>query len=308
MIIALIVSAGYGVGSYFVNYALSPVSSSDQRDVADEVAPSGEDQKLIAANKEREKKIGEDFFKQTKGIVKSAKDSTTLRAKYKREKDRHTWVILIHGYKSNNENMMSYAAKYYEKGFNVLMPNNRAHGNSDGGYIGMGWLDKDDIAVWVDWIRVMDSQAQVILHGVSMGGATTMMASGDNLDHVIGYIEDCGYTSVWDIFASELDKRFSLPTFPILDISNFIAQQKAGYDFKEASCVEQLKTTKEPILFIHGGKDDFVPTSMVNDVYNAAQCEKDIFIVEQAGHAESKDYNPEAYWNKVFTFINEKIL
>lgn len=308
MIIALIVSAGYGVGSYFVNYALSPVSSSDQRDVADEVAPSGEDQKLIAANKEKEKKIGEDFFKQTKGIVESAKDSTTLRAKYKREKDRHTWVILIHGYKSNNENMMSYAAKYYEKGFNVLMPNNRAHGNSDGDYIGMGWLDKDDIAVWVDWIRVMDSQAQVILHGVSMGGATTMMASGDNLDHVIGYIEDCGYTSVWDIFASELDKRFSLPTFPILDISNFIAQQKAGYDFKEASCVEQLKKTKEPILFIHGGKDDFVPTSMVNDVYDAAQCEKDIFIVEQAGHAESKDYNPEAYWNKVFTFINEKIL
>lgn len=66
-----------------------------------------------------------------------------------------------------------------------------------------------------------------------MGAATTMMASGENLNNVVGYIEDCGYTSVWDIFASELDKRFSLPTFPVLNISNGVAKLKAGYDFSD---------------------------------------------------------------------------
>lgn len=71
-----------------------------------------------------------------------------------------------------------------------------------------------------------------------MGGATVMMTAGDNLDHVIGYVEDCGYISVWDIFASELDKRFSLPTFPVLDISNMVASLKAGYNFKKASSIE----------------------------------------------------------------------
>lgn len=307
IVFVILLSAGYGVGSYFVNYALSPVSSSDQRDVQDEVAPTGETEKIIAANKEKEEKLAKEFASQTKGIVNSAKDGTYLKAKYVQDKDIHQWVIVIHGYKSDNQNMMSFGAKYQEKGYNVLLPNNRAHGNSEGDYIGMGWLDKDDIALWVEWIIKMDPQAQIILHGVSMGGATTMMASGDNLDHVIGYIEDCGYTSVWDIFASELDKRFSLPTFPVLDISNLVARQKAGYDFKEASSVEQLKKTKEPMLFIHGGKDDFVPTSMVYEVYEAAQCEKELFIVDEAGHAESKDYNPEAYWNKVFQFIDEKI-
>ena len=72
----------------------------------------------------------------------------------------------------------------------------------------MGWLDKDDIACWVNWIIEKDNQAQIILHGVSMGGATVMMASGDHLPHVVGYIEDCGYTSVWDIFEMCIRDRF----------------------------------------------------------------------------------------------------
>ena len=72
--------------------------------------------------------------------------------------------------------MMSYGEKYYEMGYNVLLPNNRAHGNSEGNYIGMGWLDKDDIACWVNWINKQDPNAKIILHGVSMGAATTMMA------------------------------------------------------------------------------------------------------------------------------------
>lgn len=308
IIFAILLSASYGIGAYFVNYALSPVSQSDQRNVDDAVAPSNADQKIIEDHKKSEKKLGEQFRKKTKGIMVVADDGVGLKGRYVSDKNQHLWAIMIHGYKSNKDNMMSYGAKYYEKGYNVVLPDNRAHGVSEGDYIGMGWLDKDDIASWVEWIVKKDPKAQIILHGVSMGGATTMMASGDNLDHVIGYIEDCGYTSVWDIFASELDKRFSLPTFPVLDISNLVAQMKAGYDFKKASSVEQLKKTKQPILFIHGGKDDFVPTSMVYDVYDAAQSEKDIFIVEPAGHAESKDYNPDAYWQKVFQFIQDKIL
>ena len=168
-------------------------------------------------------------------------------------------------------------------------------------------LDKDDIACWVNWINKQDPNAKIILHGVSMGAATTMMASGENLNNVVGYIEDCGYTSVWDIFASELDKRFSLPTFPVLNISNGVAKLKAGYDFKEASSVDQLKKCQKPMLFIHGGKDDFVPTYMVYEVYDAANCEKDLYIVDEAGHAEAKDCDVDAYWNKVFSFINEKM-
>lgn len=309
IIFSILLSMGYGIGSYFVGYALSPTSSSDQREIKedDKIGVLTQDEKIISDNKQKEDAIGKAFMKKTKPMIIESNDSTRLNGQYLTHENNHMWSILIHGYKSDNTNMMSYGIQYYEKGYNILLPNNRAHGTSQGDYIGMGWLDKDDIACWVDWIVSQDPQAQIILHGVSMGGATVMMSAGDNLEHVIGYVEDCGYTSVWDIFASELDKRFSLPTFPVLDISNLVGRLKAGYDFKEASSVEQLKKAKQPILFIHGGKDDFVPTDMVYTNYEAAKGVKDIYVVEAAGHAQAKDYNPEAYWNKVFEFIDTKI-
>ena len=307
VIVVVLTGLGIGVGEYFVNYALSPSSNSDQRNVKDNIELLEGDRKIIETNKVIEEDLGNEFEKTTQETFIKSEDGLKLAGKYRLQEESHQWVIAIHGYKGNNTGMMSYASRYFDKGYNVLLPNNRAHENSEGDYIGMGWLDKDDIAKWVEWIVEQDDQAEIILHGVSMGGATVMMTSGYNLDHVIGYIEDCGYTSVWDIFASELDKRFSLPTFPILDISNLIASLQAGYDFKDASSITQVSQTKKPMLFIHGGKDDFVPTSMVYEVYEAATCKKDLYLVDAAGHGESKDYNPDAYWNQVFNFINEKI-
>lgn len=309
VIFSLLISTGYGVGTYFVNYALSPSSDSDQREIdeSDEVKLANDVEKQMNQNQNKETIKGLNFSEKTKPMIIISEDSLKLRGQYLDHDNSHRWVILIHGYKSSNENMMSYSSEYYDNGYNVVLPDNRAHGKSDGDYIGMGWLDKDDIACWVDWIIEKDPQAQIILHGVSMGGATVMMASGDHLPQVVGYIEDCGYTSVWDIFASELDKRFSLPTFPVLDISNFMAKIKAGYNFKEASSVEQVKKANQPMLFIHGGKDDFVPVEMVYEVYDACASQKELYIVEEAGHAQSKDYDVKAYWNKVFDFIDKNI-
>lgn len=309
VIFSLLISAGYGVGTYFVNYALSPSSNSDQREIdeSDEVQLANDVEKQIIQNQNKETIKGLNFSEKTKPMIISSEDSLRLRGQYLDHENSHRWVILVHGYKSSNENMMSYGSEYYDNGYNVVLPDNRAHGKSDGDYIGMGWLDKDDIACWVDWIIEKDSQAQIILHGVSMGGATVMMASGDHLPQVVGYIEDCGYTSVWDIFASELDKRFSLPTFLVLDISNFIAKIKAGYDFKEASSVDQIQKANQPMLFIHGAKDDFVPLEMVYEVYDAYPTTKELYIVDEAGHAQSKDYDVKAYWNKVFDFIDKNI-
>ena len=109
--------------------------------------------------------------------------------------------------------MMPFGRPYYEHGYNVLLPDDRASGKSEGNHIGMSYLDKDDMKLWINWILNEDPDAKIIVHGVSMGGATSMMLSEDNPEQVVCYIEDCGYTSVYDIFSSELDKRFGLPPF-----------------------------------------------------------------------------------------------
>ena len=201
--------------------------------------------------------------------------------------------------------MYSYARYYAEQGYNVLTPDMRSHGDSEGKFIGMGWLDKEDVKLWIDHVLGIDPDAQIILHGVSMGGATVMMTSGEDLPHnVKAIIDDCGYTSVWDEFTDEARYLFNISQFPILYTASAISKIRAGYTFQEASALEQVKNTSIPIFFIHGEEDNFVNTRMVYSLYDACNSQKDLYVVEGAGHGQALYMDPDKYFTKVFGFIN----
>lgn len=217
----------------------------------------------------------------------------------------HNWVIAIHGYTGKRQQMYSYARYYAEQGYNVLTPDMRSHGDSEGKFIGMGWLDKEDVKLWIDHVLGIDPDAQIILHGVSMGGATVMMTSGEDLPHnVKAIIDDCGYTSVWDEFTDEARYLFNISQFPILYTASAISKIRAGYTFQEASALEQVKNTSIPIFFIHGEEDNFVNTRMVYSLYDACNSQKDLYVVEGAGHGQALYMDPDKYFTKVFGFIN----
>ena len=121
-------------------------------------------------------------------------------------------------------------------------------------------------------------------------------------------VEDCGYSSVWDEFAGQLDELFHLPTFPVLDAASLVTQVRAGFGFKEASAVEQLKKASLPVLFIHGEDDTFVPYSMLDVVYRAcASPDKEKLSIPGAAHGEASSKDPELYWSTVEVFLNKHI-
>lgn len=220
--------------------------------------------------------------------------------------DSDKWVIIVHGYNGYGLQMADTAKKFYDAGFNILLPDCRGHGKSEGNYIGMGWHDRLDILKWIQFILKNNPGAKIILYGLSMGAATVLMASGENLPKNIKcIIEDCAYTSVIDEFSYHYDKIFGLPRFPFLNITDYICKKKAGYKLSEASCVNQLRKCKTPVLFIHGEKDNFVPTSMVYKLYENANCPKEIFIMPKAGHGISSLIDQKTYWQKVFDFTNK---
>lgn len=205
--------------------------------------------------------------------------------------------------------MRHIASAYGLAGWNVLTPDMRAHGESEGVYIGMGWLDRQDVLLWIDYIISLDPEAEIVLHGVSMGAATVMMTAGEDLpENVKGIVEDCGYTSVWDIFADELSALYRLPSFPILNVTEQVARVRAGYGFREASALEQVKKARVPILFIHGSEDNFVHTEMVYPLYDACPTAKDLLVVEGAGHGQAYSKDPELYLETVFAFLEENCL
>ncbi|MGL5329631.1 MAG: alpha/beta hydrolase, partial [Peptostreptococcaceae bacterium] len=220
----------------------------------------------------------------------------------------NTWVISVHGYTSEAINLSTYAKHFYDMGYNVLLPNLRAHGESEGNYIGMGWDDRLDVIDWINYILANDKDANIILHGVSMGAATVSMVSGEDLpSNVKAIIADCGYTSVWNQFAYQLEDLFGLGEFPIMHVSSLVGQIKAGYSIKEASAIDQVKKSKTPILYIHGDKDDFVPYFMMEELYNATSSEKEMLTIEDAAHAKASAVNPTLYWTTIYDFINNHL-
>lgn len=219
----------------------------------------------------------------------------------------HRYAIVVHGYTGRRGDMRNYAARYLEEGYGVLAPDLRAHGASEGAFIGMGWPDRLDMLRWIAFLCERDPNALVVLHGVSMGAATVMMTSGEDLPPCVpAVIEDCGYTSVWDIFASELRVRYHLPKFPFLSTADLMARRIAGYSFREASAIAQVAKSTVPTFFIHGSCDDFVPCEMAFLLHDACSAPKELMVVDGAGHGQALSYDPETYFARVFAFIDAR--
>lgn len=221
--------------------------------------------------------------------------------------DSSNYALVCHGYTSKAKHMAGFVNKFYSLGYNVLAVDARAHGDSEGTKIGMGWPERMDVIEWIKLILSWDSDAKIILHGVSMGAATVLMASGEALpENVKVVIADCGYTSEWDEFRREADV-LHIPWFPVLNVNSGLSKLYDGYNFKQASAIEQVKKSRIPTLFIHGTEDELVPYDMIGKLYSAASCEKECLTVNGAGHALSSSVEPKLYWNTVESFIEKYI-
>ncbi|MGF7048877.1 fermentation-respiration switch protein FrsA (DUF1100 family) [Paenibacillus sp. DS2015] len=218
-------------------------------------------------------------------------------------------AILAHGYSSQGREMGEFAKLYQGMGYHVLMPDDRGHGQSEGKYIGFGWPDRKDYIQWIhEMIHRVGKDAEVILHGVSMGGATVLMVSGEPLPtQVKAIVSDCAYTSAKDILSYQLKSMYKLPAFPLIYMTSLVAKLRAGYWFGEASAIKQVSQTTLPILFVHGDEDKFVPFEMVHQLYEVAGGEKDLLIVEHAQHGNAYYVNKEVYGGKLVEFFNRYV-
>lgn len=217
-------------------------------------------------------------------------------------------VICVHGFTgSGKKDFASLAQAYYKNGYNVLLVDNRAHGQSEGKYVGFGVLDRLDLRNWVKYvINRFGSNVQVFLHGISMGAATVLMASSIMPKNVRGIIADCGFTSVYEIFEYVLKRDYHLPKFPIIYLTNIMSKIRAGYGYKDVNTTAEIARSDIPILFIHGENDEFVPLWMTMKNYSHCKAYKELFIVRESEHAESHYIDKKGYERRILTFI-EKI-
>ncbi len=220
-------------------------------------------------------------------------------------------AVVVHGYTDNCVKFMYLGRMYHrDLGYNILMPDLHAHGKSEGEEIQMGWPARLDASRGPegaeDLSRDSVAPSRVVVHGVSMGAATTMCVSGEELpDYVEAFVEDCGYTSVWDEFRGELKAQFSLPPFPLLYTASALCKLKYGWSFGEASPLRQVAKCHRPMLFIHGDADTYVPFAMMQPLYDAKPQPKQMWVAKGSKHADAYLDHREEYTATVREFLGD---
>ena len=288
VLLIIFIAAGYFIGDYFVNFALKapPPATANITDPNLKASP--------APN-----------FPAESWTLTSADGFKLNATYYKPARESHEWAILIHGYGRDQTFANDYAEEYLKRGWNVVTPDLRGCGKSEGVYLTMGALESQDIVLWAEKIVQTDPQAKIILHGVSMGAATAIMAAALNPPHLAAVVEDCGYTSAYEMFTAQLDKIFGLTEYPIMPIVDVMSKIKTGVAISDAAPIKVVDKISVPILFIHGDADKLVPYEMMNKLFDKATAEKEQFTVAGAGHADAKPNNPDAYFDKVFEFLSK---
>ncbi|GFI21610.1 putative protein [Lachnospiraceae bacterium] len=246
-----------------------------------------------------------------KDITQTSFDGLKLHATFfpaiNEAQDRKKVAICFHGYTSQGmSDYIGLSGYYLNKGYAMLLPDARAHGTSEGEYIGFGCLDRKDALVWIDWVvKELGEDVEIILHGTSMGGATVLMASGLDLPaQVKGIVSDCGFTSPKEVFTHVLNTMYHLPAFPVIPGADVINKKLAGYGMDECNAKREVAHAKVPILFIHGSNDTFVPAHMCDEIYDCCTSPKRKLIVEGAAHAESYYKDTENYERALDEFFD----
>ncbi len=215
------------------------------------------------------------------------------------------WVVLLHGFNGSMEDVYDVAMHYVGEEYNVLLPDLRACGESEGSLIGMGWLDRMDIINWTDVILKEHPDAEIVIHGVDMGADAALMLTGEPLKSSIkAIVAEGAYTSAWEVVKAEYKTRHeSWPTFPILNMVNPVLKIWAGYSLKEADATKQVKNATVPILLIQGGKDTYATEEMTAQLDKTIASTHEVLTIPGGAHGDCRYADPDTYYNKTFEFI-----
>ena len=300
VVLGVVAAAELGIAAYF--YRRTMIRGNAKTDRTIKMAGTDWNQHMPFIQARKEAMLSE---KHSDEWLMSA-DGLRLHATWFPQGECKKIVICFHGYTSQGmKDYLGLSGYYLKNGYSMLLVDERAHGESEGKYIGFGCLDRIDALKWINWVlRKCGEDVEILLHGTSMGGATVLMMSSLELPaQVKGIVSDCAFTSPKEVFSHVLKSMYHLPAFPVMNISNFLNKRFAGYGLDECNAAREVKKAKVPILFIHGSRDTFVPYSMCETMYENCASSKKKLIIEGAAHAECYYKDTDAYENALTEFI-----
>lgn len=246
---------------------------------------------------------------QAQEISTQSVDGLQLKALWVPAENAKGTILLAHGYKSTM--LVDFGMvmdMYHDQGLNLLLPFQRSHGKSQGKYITFGVKESEDMCQWLAYHNEKLSDVPVVLSGLSMGASTVMYMLDKKLpDNVVAAIVDCGFTSPAAIIGKVFRDTVHIPGGFFVGIANLYAKIFAGFSLYEKDSRITLAANRYPILMVHGMADDFVPCYMTEQGYEKCTGDKQILLVEKAGHGLSFLHNTEEYKRLVLDVLSRSL-
>lgn len=246
---------------------------------------------------------------QTRDLEIYSCDGLKLHATWVPAENAKGTILLAHGYRSAKFVDFGAAFEFYHSlGLNILVPDQRSHGKSQGKYITFGVKESKDMLKWVQFHNANLGNFQVILSGLSMGASTVMYLADEDLpENVKGIIADCGFTSPKAIISHVFKRVTHLPAEPSVWVADKFARIFAGFSFTEKDSRSTLSAARIPILIVHGKDDHFVPCRMSEQGYAACTGPKHLLLVDGAGHGVSFIVDTDRYTSMIIDFLKTNL-
>lgn len=234
-------------------------------------------------------------------------DNLKLVARYYHVKDGAPLHIQFHGYRGSGVRDFCGGNKIArEMGHNVLLVTQRASGRSGGKTITFGIKEYRDCLSWIEYANArFGTYTPIVLSGISMGAATVLKASGENLpENVVGIIADSPYSSAEKII-KKVCKDIGLPPGIVYPFINIGAKLYGGIDLKDGDVLGAVEKSTKPILIIHGDDDRFVPYHMSQEILEHCGDNAVLETFKGAGHGLSYITDEERYKKIIADFVGK---
>ena len=210
-------------------------------------------------------------------------------------------VVMVHGWTSSRREPYDKSQYLHDAGYNLLVFDLRGHGQSDGGYTTMSWLEPADVRAAVTYAAGR-SDGPIALIGYSMGASTAVREAATD-PRVAAVVEDSGFSSMAEVFRADFEAFTHLPYEPFALGVQAVAALDLQVNPATVRPVDQAAQLRVPLLAIVGTADRTVPPNEGIAIYNAVRSPRQLLVVPGAGHTAAYNLNRPLYTSTVLAFL-----
>lgn len=211
-------------------------------------------------------------------------------------------VLLFHGHGSSKSALMQEATEFYRLGYNVLMTDFRAHGNSEGTVCTIGYNESKDVKAAYDYIQ-QKGETHIVLWGISLGAASIAKAIADFNLQPQKVILEMPFGSLHNAVKGRV-KMMGLPQQPISAMLTFWGGIEQGFWAFNHNPADYVKKIKSPVLLQWGVLDSRVTNEETTTLFNNIPVSNKKFVqYENSGHVSLCSNENEKWITEVQSFL-----